>query len=160
MKMPISYQLTNGKCIRLRNSQRNNNYDDYENEVNNIGLTMDSKSSNTTSQITHTYRLYAWIANETIIGNGETADYSIENWNKVFASIKVNVTGDFQDKKVQGVLYDIVKTGAVDDSNIDGNGTPIHFYEVNGENNGNGNFVRNNTLSDTYPIYYYRGRHN
>ena len=51
MEMPISYQLTNGKCIRLRNSQRNNNYDDYENEVNNIGLTMDSKSSNTTSQI-------------------------------------------------------------------------------------------------------------
>ena len=105
---------------------------------------------NTTNEITITYRLYAWIANETVIGNGETADYSNQEWEDVFASIKVNVTGDFLDKKVQGVLYDIVKTGAQSD-------TGIRFYEVNGTDNGNGKFVRSTTTSDQYPIYYYRG---
>ena len=45
LEMPISYQLTNGKCIRLRNSQRDNNNYDCENEINNIGLILDSKSS-------------------------------------------------------------------------------------------------------------------
>ena len=50
LEMPISYQLTNGKCIRLRNSQRDNNIYDGENEINNIGLILDSKSSHS-SQI-------------------------------------------------------------------------------------------------------------
>lgn len=49
MEIPISYQLTNGKCIRLRNSKTINYYDEV-NEINNIELTYDSKSSNT-SQI-------------------------------------------------------------------------------------------------------------
>ncbi len=111
----------------------------------------------TNSEITHRYRVYAWISNETVIGVGENVDYSQNDWNKVFASIKVSVTGDFEDKIVLKPLYDVVKTDAIDDSDIDGNGTPIHFYEVNGTDNGNGKFVRHNTLSDPNPIYYYRG---
>ena len=46
MEMPVSYQLTNGRCIRLRNSQRSKSYYDYDNINNNIGLAMESKSSN------------------------------------------------------------------------------------------------------------------
>ena len=32
MEMPVSYQLTNGKCIRLKNSQRSKSYYDSEND--------------------------------------------------------------------------------------------------------------------------------
>ena len=49
MEMPVSYQLTNGRCVHLRNSQRSKNYYDYnisenENEPNN-SYNMYSKSS-------------------------------------------------------------------------------------------------------------------
>jgi hypothetical protein len=41
IEMPISYQLTNGRCIRLRNSQRSKNL------YNNLSsIKIDSKSSN------------------------------------------------------------------------------------------------------------------
>ena len=54
MEMPISYQLTNGRCVRLRDSQRTKNYYGFnlENEMNNI----DSKSSNI-SQINNSFML-------------------------------------------------------------------------------------------------------
>ena len=54
MEMPISYQLTNGRCVRLRDSQRTKNYYGFnlENEMNNI----DSKSSNT-SQINNSFMI-------------------------------------------------------------------------------------------------------
>ena len=56
MEMPISYQLTNGRCIRLKNSQQsisyyedeNNNMNLYEKNVNNnnnININVESKSS-------------------------------------------------------------------------------------------------------------------
>ena len=46
MEMPVSYQLTNGKILRLRNSQRSKSYYEYEKEINkNIGLMIQSKSS-------------------------------------------------------------------------------------------------------------------
>ena len=35
-----------------------------------------------------------WISNDTIIGN-VNQDYTMEEWNDVYASIKVNVSGDF-----------------------------------------------------------------
>ena len=39
------------------------------------------------------------ISNDTIIGN-VSQDYTTEEWNDVFASIKVNVTGDFNEKEL------------------------------------------------------------
>jgi hypothetical protein len=36
MEMPVSYQLTNGKCIRLRNSQQSKSFIDTENEKLNL----------------------------------------------------------------------------------------------------------------------------
>ena len=57
--------------------------------------------ANTVEEIEKTYRLYMWIDKNTLIGNVENADYDMDTWNnEVFASIKVNVTGDFQEKKV------------------------------------------------------------
>ena len=48
MEMPESYQLTNGKCIRLRNSQRSKSYYDYDIQNNDINLMIQTKSSNKT----------------------------------------------------------------------------------------------------------------
>ena len=60
---------------------------------------VDTINKNTTTEVTHTYRLYMWISNNTIIGN-VNQDYTMEEWNDVYASIKVNVTGDFNEKEV------------------------------------------------------------
>ena len=133
--------------------------DDTENEIftnksyvdlNGTRIHKTTIPAETNSKITHRYRVYAWISNTAIIGNTADADYTLDDWNKVYGSVKVSVTGDFADKKVLSSVYDIVKTGAQSDSNI-------HFYEVNGDSNGNGNFVRNTTINDQYPIYYFRG---
>ena len=56
--------------------------------------------ANTAGEILYTYRLYMWIDANTKIGNTEQADYTMEEWNDVYASIKVNVTGDFNEKSI------------------------------------------------------------
>ena len=55
-------------------------------------------NKNTTSEISVTYRLYMWISSDTNIGNTDDVDYTMEEWNNIFASIKVNVSGDFNEK--------------------------------------------------------------
>ena len=62
---------------------------------------VDTTPRNTTNEIVRIYRLYMWIDKETIIGNTSDADYDINTWNnEVYASIKVNVTGDFNEKDI------------------------------------------------------------
>ena len=39
-----------------------------------------------------------WIGSEVGIGNTSSANYSTSDWNKVYASVMVNVTGDFNEK--------------------------------------------------------------
>ena len=102
--------------------------------------------ANTTNDIVNTYRLYVWIDNSVGVGNTTETDYSIERWNNLFASVKVNVTGDFEEKELSKSLYDVVKTGATSDEGM-------NLYEKVGV----GNFLRNTTASDPYPVYYYRG---
>ena len=70
---------------------------------------VDTIPRNTTSEVVHTYRLYMWISDDTIIGNTSDADYDIDTWNnEVYASIKVNVTGDFNEKEVAYEdMYDV-----------------------------------------------------
>jgi len=55
---------------------------------------------NTTNEIVHTYRLYMRISESTTIcgGDEDNCDYTLANWEQVYASIKVNVTGDFTEK--------------------------------------------------------------
>ena len=114
---------------------------------NNTRIHKSTIPADTKNEITHRYRIYAWISNDTVIGNTDDADYSQNDWNKVFASIKVSVTGDFEDKVVPKPLYDVVKTDAVSDATIS------NLYAKEGV----GNFLRSTTASDTYPVYYYRG---
>ncbi len=68
-------------------------------DLNNHRIWVDTINKNTTTEVTHTYRLYMWISNDTIIGN-VNQDYTMEEWNDVYASIKVNVTGDFNEKEL------------------------------------------------------------
>ena len=55
---------------------------------------------NTTSEVSITYRLYMWISNDTVIGNTNDVDYTMEEWENIFASIKVDVAGDFDEKNI------------------------------------------------------------
>ncbi len=52
---------------------------------------------NTTSEITKTYRLYMWVDSSVVICGGDATDcdYTVDTWNNLFASIKVNVNGAY-----------------------------------------------------------------
>jgi len=68
-----------------------------------IRVWVDTINKNQTTEITHTYRLYMWIDNSVVIGNTGTPgiDYDMNTWNTdVYASVKVIVTGDFEDKEI------------------------------------------------------------
>ena len=77
-------------------------------DLNNHRIWVDTINKNTTTEVIHTYRLYMWIYNDTIIGN-VNQDYTMEEWNDVYASIKVNVTGDFNEKEL---AYEDIATDA------------------------------------------------
>ena len=75
-------------------------------DLNNQTIWANSIDSNTNEEIKRTYRLYMWVSNDTKICSGEmteNCDYytsQTPNWSDVFASIKINVSGDFTEKKV------------------------------------------------------------
>ncbi len=70
------------------------------NDLTNKRIWVNTINKNTTSEVSITYRLYMWISNATNIGNTEDVDYTIEEWKNVFASIKVDVAGDFNEKSI------------------------------------------------------------
>ncbi len=71
------------------------------NDLNKKRIWVDRVKANTTDEIKYTYRLYMWISNDAKIGNMEGADYTAEVWNNnVFASVKVGVNGDFEEKEL------------------------------------------------------------
>ena len=72
----------------------------YDN-IQNKRIYVNTIPKNTTTNTSHVYRLYMWIGSEVGIGNTEDATYSTSDWNKVYASVKVNVTGDFSEKEVE-----------------------------------------------------------
>ena len=69
----------------------------------NSTLYVDTIPSNTTTEITKTYRLYMRIGEE--VGIGTNTTYTQDKWNKLYASVKVNaegnyITGDLASKKI------------------------------------------------------------
>ena len=60
---------------------------------------VDTINKNTINEVVHTYRLYMWISNDTVIGN-VNQDYTMEKWKNIFASIKAGVSGDFNEKEL------------------------------------------------------------
>ena len=76
----------------------NKKYSDFSNG---LRMWVYQINKNTTEKVTHTYRLYVWIDSSIKIGNNDQ-DYTTSEWNNLFASVKVNVTGDFSDKRYEG----------------------------------------------------------
>ena len=75
----------------------NQSYDDLTNQR----IWVDTIPRNTNTEIVKTYRLYMWVSDSIRIGNTTDADYDVDTWNTdVYASIKVNVTGDFNEKSL------------------------------------------------------------
>ena len=72
-------------------------------------------NKNTTSEVSITYRLYMWISNNTIIGN-VNQDYTMEEWKNIFASIKVDVAGDFNEKSI-ATDESCFRVGTINDGN-------------------------------------------
>ena len=66
-------------------------------DLTNKRIWVNTISKNTTSEVSITYRLYMWISNNTVIGN-VNQDYTTDEWKNIFASIKVDVAGDFNEK--------------------------------------------------------------
>ena len=68
---------------------------------------VDTIPRNTNTEIIKTYRLYMWISDSIRIGNTAEADYDVDTWNnEVYASIKVNATGDFEEKELPSFAAD------------------------------------------------------
>ncbi len=83
----------------------------YE-EIDNTKIWVNTIKANTKTKTSIKYRLYMWITDEVNIGVLADADYSQEVWNNdVFASIKVSVNGDFEEKKVTSDIgTDVIKS--------------------------------------------------
>lgn len=85
--------------------------------------------ANTAGEILYTYRLYMWIDANTTIGNTEQADYTMEEWNDVYASIKVNVTGDFNEKSIN--LINAIKSSYGTEGGVIAINTDGELYDAN-----------------------------
>jgi len=83
-----------------------------------IRVWKDTIEKNTMSEVVHTYRLYMWIDNSVVIGNVSEADYDLDTWNDdVYASVKVTVTGDFEDKEIYKAGSEKVLNAALNRAN-------------------------------------------
>ena len=98
------------------------------------------------SEITYTYKLYMWIDNNVVIGN-VNQDYTETEWNDVYASVKVNVTGDFEEKEVAVTVSKKIQqlatstsyvknytTNYINNSSYTYNGTRFNTQDTVGEN--------------------------
>ncbi len=85
-------------------------------DLTNKRIWVNTINKNTTSEVSITYRLYMWISNTTNIGNTEDVDYTIEEWKNIFASIKVDVAGDFNEKSI-ATDESCFRVGTINDGN-------------------------------------------
>ena len=89
----LRFRLTETKDNKETIVVNNKSYSDLTSKR----IWVDTINKNTTSEVVHTYKLYMWISNDTVIGN-VNQDYTMEEWKNIFASIKVGVSGDFNEK--------------------------------------------------------------
>ena len=102
-------------------------YDDLTNER----IYVATIPKNTQTEITRTYRLYMAISENLIIGNTADAIYSIDEWVNAFASIKVNVTGDFNEKVVATNFVKKVKSTYGEEGGVIAVNTDGELYDAN-----------------------------
>ena len=89
----LKFRLTETKDNKETIIVANKSYSDLTSKR----IWVDTINKNTINGVVHAYRLYMWISNDTVIGN-VNQDYTMEEWKSIFASIKVNVSGDFNEK--------------------------------------------------------------
>ena len=135
----------------------------YE-SINDQRIWVETIDANTTSQVTKRYKLRMWLKENVVIS--DTAldkDYPTTgegSYPNRYASVKVSVYGDLEEKEINKSLYDIMRETAVMDnttSTFVSASTGIDFGAVSSDNNGKGVYIRAGTENDTYPIMYYRG---
>ena len=77
-------------------------YDDFEEP---LRIYVDKINANTTSSVTHKYRLYVWLNRDMTIYGGDltsaAGDYSIAEYKKLYTSVKIQVTGDYKEKNYE-----------------------------------------------------------
>ena len=112
-ELPTINKVTKNEDQRIEDKYLRFRLVEVENNVENSTPLLDNKKYNDLTNrriyvdkighgqtVNKTYRLYMWIDNSVGIGNTSSARYSTTEWNDLFASIKVNVTGDFDEKEV------------------------------------------------------------
>ncbi len=99
----IRDDLLNFRLVKVNNGEteeeliQEGNYESIEENR----IWVDTIAGKTKEKVSVKYRLYVWVSNKIKIGLGDNIDYDTDTWNsKVYASIKVSVTGDFKDKSL------------------------------------------------------------
>ena len=72
--------------------------------INDLRMYVETIPKDSNSETVHTYRLYVWITKEIRVGNAPQVDYTLEEWNNLFANVKVKVVGDFVEKEKEDVI--------------------------------------------------------
>jgi len=96
LRFSLVQKINDNEKIIIDNAK----YDD----INNLRIYVDRILNGTTNEVIHNYKLYMWISDEIKVGNSEDDDYSISEWNNLFASIKVRVIGDFEEKETNKLI--------------------------------------------------------
>ncbi len=130
--------------------------------ISNKRIWVDTIDSNTNNEVNRYYKLRVWLDENIIISDSlETANYTASEYPNKYATIKLIIKGDFQEKELYSGLYNIMKNNSVLDSinsTYVQNATPgINFAENVSDTNGKGLYMLDSTKNDTYPIVYYRG---
>ena len=100
--------------------------------INNRRIYVATIPKNTQTEITRIYRLYVVVSENLTIGNTGGAVYSLEEWENAFASVKVNVTGDFNEKVIDlDTLVDKVKATYGEEGGVIAVNTDGELYDAN-----------------------------
>ena len=74
------------------------------NDLNNRRVYVSTIQKNTTGEYSKTYRMYMALNKKLEIGNTSTSVMTMEDFKNVFASVKVSVTGDLNEKQMPGTM--------------------------------------------------------
>ena len=121
-KVRIADKFLKFRLVKVENNQEIELANDKNYEViNNTIIYSDMINKETNSEIEYTYRLYVWISDEVEVGNTEEVDYTTDEWNKLFASVKVNVNGKYiEGELLTNTIKSKLGTGGVVAVNTDG----------------------------------------
>ena len=102
-------------------------------DFNNQRIYVETVPANQETNIEHKYVLRMWIdENVTISDTDPNADYTTTEWNDSYASLKVRVVGDFEEKKLSVPINELVKSRLGNDGVV-AISTTGDLYEGTGE---------------------------